>query len=83
MRAPEHDRSLTAMRAAVEQELAAAVTGGGRASFGVDATRVARGPGGCLYRVDPPPEATLVEDAPARLSVGQRATEGRPCGFTC
>ena len=65
------------MRDAVDQELAAAATGGRRAVLGVDATRVARGPGGCLYRVDPPPEVTLVEDAPARLSVGDRASEGR------
>ena len=43
----------------------------------MDATRVARGPGGFLYRVDPPPEATLVEDAPAWLSVGERAFDGR------
>lgn len=77
MRAPEHDRSLRTMRDAVERELAAASTGGGRAAFGVDATRVARGPGGCLYRVDPPPEATLVEDAAVRLSVGERAAQGR------
>jgi hypothetical protein len=76
VRAPEQE-SLRAMRDAVERELAAASTGGRRASFPVDATRVARGPGGCLYRVDPPPEATLVEDAPARLSLGERATEGR------
>src|SRR5829696_5533060 len=65
------------MRDAVEQELAAAATGGARAAFGVDATRVARGPGGCLYRVDPPPEASLVEDAPARLSAGDRSANGR------
>jgi hypothetical protein len=65
------------MRDAVEAELAAAQTGGRRAAFGVDATRVARGPGGFLYRVDPPPEVTLVEDAPARLSAGDRAAEGR------
>ena len=77
VRAPDHGRALRAMQDAVDQELAAARTGGGRASFGVDATRVARGPGGYLYRVDPPPEATLVEDAPARLSVGERAAEGR------
>jgi hypothetical protein len=77
VRAPDHDRALRSMRGFVDQELAAARTGGRRAAFGVDATRVARGPGGCLYRVDPPPEATLVEDAPARLSVGERAAEGR------
>ncbi|HEV7653682.1 MAG TPA: AAA domain-containing protein [Mycobacteriales bacterium] len=65
------------MQEAVDQELAAAETGGRRAAFGVDATRVARGPAGCLYRVDPPPEATLVEDAPARLSAGDRASEGQ------
>jgi len=77
LRAPEHDRRLRAMRDVVDQQLAAAATGGRRAVLGVDATRVARGPGGCLYRVDPPPEVTLVEDAPARLSVGDRASEGR------
>lgn len=77
MRAPDHEGVLRSMRDAVDQELAAAETGGRRAAFGVDATRVARGPGGCLYRVDPPPEVTLVEDAPARLSAGDRAAEGR------
>jgi hypothetical protein len=77
VRAPDHERPLQDMRDVLDQELAAAETGGRRASFGVDATRVARGPGGCLYRVDPPPEATLVEDAPARLSVGDRASEGQ------
>lgn len=77
MRAPDHGGVLRSMRDAVDQELAAAETGGRRASFGVDATRVARGSGGCLYRVDPPPEVTLVEDAPARLSAGDRAAEGR------
>ena len=77
MRAPEHHQALRSMRDAVEQELAAAATGGARAAFGVDATRVARGPGGCLYRVDPPPEASLVEDAPARLSAGDRSAVGR------
>ncbi len=77
MRAPDHERVLRSMRDVVDQELAAAETGGRRAAFGVDATRVARGPGGCLYRVDPPPEVTLVEDAPARLSAGDRAAEGR------
>jgi hypothetical protein len=65
------------MQEAVDRELAAAGTGGGRAAFGVDATRVARGPGGYLYRVDPPPEVTLVEDAPTLLSVGERTAEGR------
>jgi hypothetical protein len=77
VRAPDHEDVLRSMRDAVDQELAAAETGGRRAAFGVDATRVARGPGGCLYRVDPPPEVTLVEDAPARLSAGDRAAEGR------
>ena len=77
LRAPDHGRALRAMQEAVDRELAAARTGGGRAAFGVDATRVARGPGGFLYRVDPPPEATLVEDAPAWLTVGERAVEGR------
>jgi hypothetical protein len=77
LRAPDHGRALRAMQDVVGRELAAARTGGGRAAFGVDATRVARGPGGCLYRVDPPPEATLVEDAPALLTIGERAIEGR------
>ena len=77
LRAPDHGRALRAMQEAVDRELAAARTGGGRASFGVDATRVARGPGGFLYRVDPPPEATLVEDAPA-LADGRRAGDRRP-----
>ena len=77
LRAPDHGRALRAMQEAVDRELAAARTGGGRAAFGVDATRVARGPGGFLYRVDPPPEATLVEDAPAWLTVGERAVDGR------
>jgi hypothetical protein len=65
------------MQDVVDRELAAARTGGGRTAFGVDATRVARGPGGYLYRVDPPPEATLVEDAPAWLMIGERAVDGR------
>ena len=77
LRAPDHGRALREMQEAVDRELAAARTGGGRASFGVDATRVARGPGGFLYRVDPPPEATLVEDAPAWLTVGERVIDGR------
>ena len=77
LRAPDHGRPLRAMQDAVDRELAAARTGGGRAAFGVDATRVARGPGGFLYRVDPPPEATLVEDSPAWLTVGERAFDGR------
>lgn len=76
VRAPEQDRALRSMRDAVDHELAVAATGGARASFGVDATRVARGPGGCLYRVDPPPEASLIEDAPARLSIGNRHADG-------
>jgi hypothetical protein len=65
------------MQDVVDRELAAARTGGGRTAFAVDATRVARGPGGYLYRVDPPPEATLVEDAPAWLTIGERAVDGR------
>ncbi len=77
LRAPDHRRALRAMQDVVDRELAAARTGGGRAAFGVDATRVARGPGGFLYRVDPPPEATLVEDAPAWLTVGERAVDAR------
>jgi hypothetical protein len=48
VRAPDHERVLRSMRDLVDQELAAAGTGGRRAAFGVDATRVARGPGGCL-----------------------------------
>src|SRR6185503_14850746 len=77
LRAPDHGRALREMQDVVDRELAAARTGGGRAAFGVDATRVARGPGGFLYRVDPPPEATLVEDAPAWLTVGERVIDGR------
>jgi hypothetical protein len=77
LRAPDHERALRAMQDVVDRELAAARTGGGRAAFGVDATRVARGPGGFLYRVDPPPEATLVEDAPAWLTLGERVIDGR------
>ena len=46
-------------------------------AFAVEATRVARGPGGCLYRIDPPPEVVLVEDAPVRLFAGARRTSGR------
>jgi hypothetical protein len=77
LRAPDHGRALRSMQDVVDRELAAARTGGGRTAFGVDATRVARGPGGCLYRVDPPPEATLVEDAPAWLTIGERSVDGR------
>jgi hypothetical protein len=77
LRAPDHERALREMQDVVDRELAAARTGGGRAAFAVDATRVARGPGGYLYRVDPPPEATLVEDAPAWLTLGERAVDGR------
>jgi hypothetical protein len=77
LRAPDHGRALREMQDVVDRELAAARTGGGRAAFAVDATRVARGPGGYLYRVDPPPEATLVEDAPAWLTLGGRAIDGR------
>ncbi len=77
LRAPDHERALRAMQDVVDRELAAARTGGERAAFAVDATRVARGPGGYLYRVDPPPEATLVEDAPAWLTLGERAVDGR------
>ena len=77
LRAPDHEPALRAMQDVVDRELAAARTGGGRAAFGVDATRVARGPGGFLYRVDPPPEATLVEDAPAWLTLGERVIDGR------
>lgn len=68
-------QTLLAMRTAVDEMIAAAA--GGRTAFAVDATRVARGPGGCLYRVDPPPGVTLVEDAAVRLSAGGRAVDGR------
>src|SRR5215218_7714787 len=77
MSTPDQQRTLFRMRAAVEDMIAAAEAGGARVGFAVDATRVARGPGSCLYRVDPPPDARLTEDAPIRLSAGDRATAGR------
>src|SRR5215217_5681655 len=77
MSTPDQQRTLFRMRAAVEDMIAAAEAGGARVGIAVDATRVARGPGSCLYRVDPPPDARLTEDAPIRLSAGDRATAGR------
>ncbi|MFL6127966.1 MAG: hypothetical protein ACJ73E_02745 [Mycobacteriales bacterium] len=77
MSTPDQQRTLVRMRAVVEEMIAAAGADGGRVGFAVDATRMARGPGGCLYRVDPPADVRLVEDAPIRLSAGQRATGGR------
>jgi hypothetical protein len=76
MSTPDQQRTLFRMRAAVEQMITAGA-GGGQVGFPVDATRVARGPGGTLYRADPPPGVRLVEDAPIRLSAGDRATGGR------
>jgi hypothetical protein len=77
MTTPDQRRTLFRVRTAVEDMITAAETGGRSVGFAVDATRVARGPGGCLYRTDPPPGVRLVEDAPVRLSTGDRATEGR------
>jgi len=75
---PEHERTLRAVRASVDTTVATAEAADGRSpAFPVDATRVARGPGGCLYRVDPPPEVALVEDAPVRLTAGGRHVRGR------
>jgi hypothetical protein len=76
MSTPDQQRTLARVRTAVE-EMIAAETGWGPVGFAVDATRVARGPGGILYRADPPPGVRLVEDAPIRLSVDDRATGGR------
>ena len=80
MSTPDQQRTLLRMRTAVEEMITAAGAaegGGGRVGFTVDATRVARGPGGVLYRADPPPDVRLVEDAPIRLSAGDRAADGR------
>ena len=76
MSTPDQQQTLLRMRAAVEQMITAGA-GSGQVGFTVDATRVARGPGGTLYRADPPPGVRLVEDAPIRLSAGDRATGGR------
>src|SRR5918995_7311595 len=75
MSTPDQQRTLNRMRAAVKQMIIA--DAGGQVGFAVDATRVARGPGGTLYRADPPPDVWLVEGAPIRLSAGDRATGGR------
>jgi hypothetical protein len=75
MSTADRQRTLNMMRAAVTQMIIA--DGGGQVGFAVDATRVARGAGGTLYRADPPPDVWLVEDAPIRLSAGDRATGGR------
>jgi hypothetical protein len=78
----EHERTLHSVRATVEEMLAAGDAGGRLSpAFPVDATRVARGPAGCLYRVDPPPEVRLVEDAPVRLVAGSQRVEGRLGGI--
>lgn len=80
MTTPDQQRALFRVRTAVEEMITAAEGGdsGARSvGFAVDATRVARGPGGCLYRTDPPPGVPLVEDAPVRLSAGDRASDGR------
>jgi len=79
MSTPDQQRTLAQVRAAVREMITAAgaTAAGGTVGFPVDATRVARGPGGCLYRTDPPPAARLVEDAPIRLAAGDRAATGR------
>lgn len=80
MSTPDQQRTLFGMRAAVEEMITAAEQSGaatGTVGFTVDATRVAREPGGGLYRMDPPPDVRLVEDAPFRLSAGDRTTGGR------
>ncbi len=80
MTTPDQRRTLFRVRTAVEEMITAAEGGGSGArsvGFAVDATRVARGPSSCLYRTDPPPGVPLVEDAPARLSAGERASDGR------
>jgi hypothetical protein len=77
MSTPDQQRTLARVRTAVAEMITAAEAGGGQVGFAVDATRVARGPGGILYRADPPPDVRLVEDAPIRLSVDDRATGGR------
>ncbi len=80
MTTPDQQRTLFRVRTAVEEMITAAEAGGAGArtvGFAVDATRVARGVGGCLYRTDPPPGVPLVEDAPVRLSAGDRASTGR------
>ncbi|HZB51846.1 MAG TPA: AAA domain-containing protein, partial [Mycobacteriales bacterium] len=65
------------MTAAADDAVAAAAADGQLTpQFGVDATRVARGPGGCLYRVDPPPEVRLLEDAPVDLLTGSTRVGG-------
>ncbi|HYT10823.1 MAG TPA: hypothetical protein VEL73_09210 [Mycobacteriales bacterium] len=78
MSRPEQERTLRAVRATVEETLAARA-GGDRLStaFAVDATRVAREPAGCLYRVDRPAGVELVEDSPVRLTAGSRRVGGR------
>lgn len=72
-----HERTLHGMRVAAEETVAATHAAGGREVFAVDATRVARGSAGGLYRIDPPPTVRLVEDATVRLSAGGRVAGGR------
>jgi AAA domain len=47
-----------------------------RPVLAVDATRITRGPGGCLYRVDPPSDVRLTEDAPVELTSGTTTVPG-------
>src|SRR5829696_3246997 len=77
MSTADRERVLHRMRAAAQEALARAEAAGGHTVFALDASRVGRGPGGCLYRLDPPPEVLLVEDAPVRLSSGGSTYEGR------
>ena len=75
---PEHLRTVSAMRDIVDETVAAEDADGWLSpTFPIDATRVARGPGGCLYRIDPPSEVRLVEDAEVELSTGGRRMAGR------
>jgi hypothetical protein len=75
--APAYEDGVQAMAAAADRAVAAAEADTRLSPvFTVDATRVARGPGGCLYRVDPPPEVRLTEDAPVELSTGSTTVPG-------
>lgn len=78
MAAPEYSTSAQQMAEAADRAAAAAEADFRlRPVLGVDATRVARGPGGCLYRVDPPPDVRLSEDAPVELTTGSTTVPGR------
>ena len=77
MAAPAYSSSAQEMAAAADRAATAAETDRRlRPVLGVDATRIVRGPGGCLYRVDPPAEARLVEDAPVELTSGSTTVPG-------